>query len=83
MAAHVGRVRARVLVGVGAAFDLHAGLTRRCPPWVQRMGLEWSYRLVTEPRRLARRYLHNNPRFIVRILARRPRLLAPRGGQLP
>ena len=83
MAAHVGQVRAPVLVGVGAAFDLHAGLTRRCPPWVQRMGLEWSYRLATEPRRLARRYLQNNPRFIVRILSRRPRLLTSRDPQLP
>ncbi len=63
MAAHVGRVHAPVLVGVGAAFDFHAGLKRQAPRWVQRSGLEWAFRLASEPRRLAGRYLKNNPRF--------------------
>lgn len=67
MAAHVGRLSAPVLVGVGAAFDFHAGLKRQAPRWMQRSGLEWSFRLITEPRRLGPRYLVNNPLFIWRI----------------
>lgn len=68
MAAHVGRVRAPVLIGVGAAFDFHAGLKKQAPFWMQRSGLEWLFRLGTEPRRLWKRYLVNNPRFVWRIL---------------
>jgi N-acetylglucosaminyldiphosphoundecaprenol N-acetyl-beta-D-mannosaminyltransferase len=60
---HVGRLRAPVLVGVGAAFDFHAGVKRQAPRWVQRRGLEWAFRLATEPRRLWRRYLTNIPAF--------------------
>ncbi len=67
MAAHLGRLRAPVMIGVGAAFDFHAGLKSQAPQWMQRSGLEWLYRLVTEPRRLGRRYLVNNPAFIWRI----------------
>lgn len=52
MARHRSRLRAPVLVGVGAAFDFHAGLVRQAPPWVQRHGLEWACRLMREPRRL-------------------------------
>jgi N-acetylglucosaminyldiphosphoundecaprenol N-acetyl-beta-D-mannosaminyltransferase len=63
MAAHVGRVHAPVLVGVGAAFDFHAGVKRQAPRWVRQAGLEWAYRMASEPRRLAGRYLRNNPRF--------------------
>ena len=74
MAAHLGRVHAPVLIGVGAAFDLHAGLSRRAPRWMQRSGLEWSYRMVTEPR-LVKRYLTRNPRFVWKIVRRRPRVL--------
>jgi N-acetylglucosaminyldiphosphoundecaprenol N-acetyl-beta-D-mannosaminyltransferase len=55
---------APLLVGVGAAFDFHAGLVAQAPPWMQRAGLEWSYRLAREPRRLWRRYARYNPRFI-------------------
>jgi N-acetylglucosaminyldiphosphoundecaprenol N-acetyl-beta-D-mannosaminyltransferase len=62
MAAHRGRVGA-VMVGVGAAFDFLAGVKRQAPRWMMRLGLEWLFRLVTEPRRLARRYLGQNPRF--------------------
>ena len=72
MAAHVGRVHAKALLGVGAAFDIHAGLLPQAPPWMQRSGLEWLYRLGREPRRLWRRYLGNNPRFVVEILRRPP-----------
>jgi len=68
MRAHVGRTTAPVLVGVGAAFDFHAGLKRQAPRWMQRAGLEWAFRLVHEPRRLWRRYLYNNPRFVLLIL---------------
>jgi N-acetylglucosaminyldiphosphoundecaprenol N-acetyl-beta-D-mannosaminyltransferase len=67
MAAHVGRLSAPVLVGVGAAFDFHAGTKQQAPYWMQRSGLEWFFRLVTEPRRLWRRYLYNNPRFILSV----------------
>jgi N-acetylglucosaminyldiphosphoundecaprenol N-acetyl-beta-D-mannosaminyltransferase len=55
---------APVLIGVGAAFDFHAGLVPQAPPWLQRVGLEWAYRLAHEPRRLWRRYLRYNPRFV-------------------
>jgi N-acetylglucosaminyldiphosphoundecaprenol N-acetyl-beta-D-mannosaminyltransferase len=58
------RLDAPVLIGVGAAFDFHAGLVRQAPPWMQRSGLEWAFRLLQEPRRLWRRYLRYNPRFV-------------------
>jgi N-acetylglucosaminyldiphosphoundecaprenol N-acetyl-beta-D-mannosaminyltransferase len=58
------RLRVPLLVGVGAAFDFHAGLVQQAPPWMQRAGLEWLYRLSREPRRLWRRYARYNPRFI-------------------
>jgi len=57
-------LEAPVLIGVGAAFDFHAGLVPQAPPWLQRAGLEWAYRLAHEPRRLWRRYLRYNPRFM-------------------
>jgi len=53
-----------LLVGVGAAFDFHADLVPQAPNWMQTLGLEWLYRLVQEPRRLWRRYLRYNPRFV-------------------
>jgi len=59
------RLRAPLLVGVGAAFDFHAGLVPQAPRWMQRGGLEWSYRLAREPRRLWRRYARYNPRFVM------------------
>jgi N-acetylglucosaminyldiphosphoundecaprenol N-acetyl-beta-D-mannosaminyltransferase len=64
MAAHVGCLGPPVLVGVGAAFDIHAGRVRRAPGWMQRYGLEWLFRMGLEPHRLASRYLRNNPRFL-------------------
>ena len=57
-----------VLIGVGAAFDIHAGLLRQAPPWLQRLGLEWAFRLAMEPRRLWRRYLWHNPRFMLAMI---------------
>ena len=59
------RLEAPVLVGVGAAFDFHAGLIPQAPDRLQRLGLEWAFRLVQEPRRLWRRYLRYNPRFVL------------------
>jgi len=58
------RLDAPVLIGVGAAFDFHAGLVPQAPDALQRLGLEWVFRLVQEPRRLWRRYLRYNPRFV-------------------
>jgi N-acetylglucosaminyldiphosphoundecaprenol N-acetyl-beta-D-mannosaminyltransferase len=63
MAAQKGQVTA-VMLGVGAAFDFLAGKKRQAPRLVQQLGLEWLYRLVHEPRRLWRRYLYRNPRFV-------------------
>ncbi len=59
------RLQAPMLVGVGAAFDFHAGLVKQAPPWLGNNGLEWSYRLMREPRRLWRRYARYNPRFLI------------------
>ncbi len=64
MATHRERLSAPVLIGVGAAFDIHAGVTRRAPLALRRSGFEWMYRLVTNPGRLWRRYLWNNPQFV-------------------
>ncbi len=64
MAAMRPHLDAPVLVGVGAAFDFHAGLVAQAPAWMQAAGLEWAYRLLREPRRLWRRYLRYNPRFV-------------------
>jgi N-acetylglucosaminyldiphosphoundecaprenol N-acetyl-beta-D-mannosaminyltransferase len=64
MAAMRSILDAPVLIGVGAAFDFHAGLVPQAPPWMQRHGLEWLFRLRQEPRRLWRRYARHNPRFV-------------------
>jgi N-acetylglucosaminyldiphosphoundecaprenol N-acetyl-beta-D-mannosaminyltransferase len=68
MADHRGRVPS-VMLGVGAAFDFLGGTKPQAPGWMQRNGLEWLFRLATEPRRLGRRYLRHNPRFAVRVVA--------------
>ncbi|KQV47101.1 teichoic acid biosynthesis protein [Pelomonas sp. Root1217] len=64
MAAHRGRVNA-VMIGVGAAFDYHAGTIQRAPQWMQNAGMEWLHRLCSEPRRLWRRYLVTNTLFVI------------------
>lgn len=64
MVEHLGKIDATALLGVGAAFDFHAGTKPRAPIWMQRSGLEWLFRLMTEPRRLAHRYLIDNALFI-------------------
>jgi N-acetylglucosaminyldiphosphoundecaprenol N-acetyl-beta-D-mannosaminyltransferase len=58
------RLGARVVVGVGGSFDVIAGLRKRAPPFLQRVGLEWAYRLAQEPRRLFKRYLVTNSQFL-------------------
>jgi N-acetylglucosaminyldiphosphoundecaprenol N-acetyl-beta-D-mannosaminyltransferase len=77
MARRRGVLDAPVLVGVGAAFDLLAGTLPQAPPWMQRHGLEWLFRLAVEPRRLWRRYVLNVPRFVFEVLRRPPRLVGP------
>jgi N-acetylglucosaminyldiphosphoundecaprenol N-acetyl-beta-D-mannosaminyltransferase len=62
---------AGVLIGVGAAFDFLSGRVRQAPRWMQRSGLEWLFRLATEPGRLGRRYLKTNPLFVLGVLAQR------------
>ena len=68
MAEQVGKISAPVMIGVGAAFDFLSGHVSRAPVWMQRSGLEWLYRLASEPRRLWRRYLVTTPRFIPLVL---------------
>jgi N-acetylglucosaminyldiphosphoundecaprenol N-acetyl-beta-D-mannosaminyltransferase len=68
MAQYSGRLRVPVMLGVGAAFDMHSGGARRAPPWMQQRGLEWLFRLAQEPRRLFWRYARNNPAFVSSLL---------------
>jgi len=68
MAEYLPRLDATLMAGVGAAFDFHSGRTKQAPRWMQRSGLEWFYRLCSEPRRLGKRYLRNNPLFALRFL---------------
>jgi N-acetylglucosaminyldiphosphoundecaprenol N-acetyl-beta-D-mannosaminyltransferase len=64
MAEHVGKLDVALMAGVGAAFDVHAGLVRDSPDWIKQCGLQWLDRLRKEPRRLWRRYFANNPAFV-------------------
>lgn len=77
MAANVERVGAAALLGVGMAFDVHAGLLPQAPRVIQNSGFEWLYRLWNEPRRLWRRYLYANPRFLIGVARKRPYLRVP------
>lgn len=77
-ALHVGgRTGARLTVGVGAFFDFSAGVVRRAPRPVRRLRLEWAFRLLQEPRRLARRYLVGNPAFLLRVAVAQVRPVRP------
>jgi N-acetylglucosaminyldiphosphoundecaprenol N-acetyl-beta-D-mannosaminyltransferase len=67
MAEYLPQLATKVMIGVGAAFDVHTGGIKDAPDWVKRAGLQWFHRLCQEPRRLWKRYLYNNPRFVVRI----------------
>jgi len=72
MAAMKGRVNG-VMLGLGGAFLLYAGIDTRAPKWMRDLSLEWAYRFLLEPRRLWRRYLVTNSRFIALYLAERLR----------
>jgi len=76
---HLRRVTAPALIGVGAAFDFHAGTKSRAPQWMSQAGLEWFFRVLTEPKRLGPRYLKDNPVFVwnmlLQALGRQPRAL--------
>lgn len=63
MAVHQGQVTG-LMIGVGAGFDYHAGNIERAPEWMQKSNLEWLYRLMQDPKRLFKRYLHTNTKFI-------------------
>lgn len=67
MAEYVGKLDVKLMVGVGAAFDIHTGGIKDAPDWIKNSGLQWLHRLLQEPRRLFRRYLFNNPRFVWKI----------------
>lgn len=71
MAEFAPRLDAGLLIGVGAAFDFLSGRVPQAPRWMQRSGLEWLFRLGTEPRRLGPRYLKTNPLFVLRVVAQR------------
>ncbi len=73
---HRDRLPGAVLAAVGAAFDFHSGRTKQAPPWMQRNGLEWLFRLLSEPRRLWRRYLLETPWFLPLWAAQKAGLLA-------
>jgi N-acetylglucosaminyldiphosphoundecaprenol N-acetyl-beta-D-mannosaminyltransferase len=67
MAANFGRLSCKVMIGVGAAFDIHTGHVHDAPRWVKEAGLQWAHRLYQEPKRLWKRYLINNSAFLVAI----------------
>lgn len=68
MAEYTHRLDAKVMLGVGAAFDIHTGRTKDAPAWIKNLGMQWLHRLCQEPRRLWRRYLYNNPVFVFRFV---------------
>ena len=74
MARMRSRLAAPVLIAVGAAFDFHSGTVKQAPRWMQRSGLEWVYRLATDPGRLWRRYLVDNPWFLWELALQKMRL---------
>jgi N-acetylglucosaminyldiphosphoundecaprenol N-acetyl-beta-D-mannosaminyltransferase len=75
------QLTASLLVGVGGAFDMHAGRVRRAPHWIQRSGLEWAFRLAQEPGRLSGRYSRNIPAFALGLFRDAPKLVV--GKDLP
>jgi N-acetylglucosaminyldiphosphoundecaprenol N-acetyl-beta-D-mannosaminyltransferase len=64
MAQYCGHLPVKLMFGVGAAFDINSGNLKDAPRWIKIAGLQWLHRLVLEPRRLASRYLRNNPKFV-------------------
>ena len=69
MAEFLPQLSTKLMLGVGAAFDLHTGRIKDCDEWIKRAGLQWLHRLSQEPRRLWKRYLINNPKFLLAITA--------------
>lgn len=69
MSEHIDRLGNCVLFGVGAAFDFLSGNKKQAPSWMQSIGLEWFFRLSTEPKRLWKRYLINNPLFLILVIS--------------
>lgn len=69
MAEYLSKLNTTLMIGVAAAFDFHSGSKRQAPYWIQRSGFEWLYRLIHNPAHLWKRYLKNNPLFILRFLA--------------
>lgn len=69
MSEHIDQLGDCILIGVGAAFDFLAGTKKQAPSWMQRTGLEWFFRLCTEPKRLWKRYLINNPYFLLLVIS--------------
>lgn len=67
MADYIGKLNVGLMIGVGAAFDIHTGAIADAPEWMKNSGLQWLHRLIQEPRRLGKRYLVNNPRFVWKI----------------
>lgn len=80
-AAHEARLQSHLILPVGAAFDFHSGKLRRAPSWMRRLGLEWLFRLAMEPRRLLRRYVVTNSRFVLLLI--REEWSRRRGGAEP
>ncbi len=80
MAEYISKFNTSLMFGVGAAFDLHTGRMTDSPDWVKRSGMQWAHRLLQDPRRLWKRYLINNPKFLMAISAQ---LLGLRHYQLP
>jgi N-acetylglucosaminyldiphosphoundecaprenol N-acetyl-beta-D-mannosaminyltransferase len=74
MAAHRSSLKAPVLIGVGAAFDMLAGTVNRAPRFLRRTGFEWMFRVLQEPRRLSRRYLQSNYKFAAMLIGEKLRL---------
>ena len=71
IARHADSLKVPIVLGVGALFDFYSGAVPRAPLWMRQWGLEWLYRLMLEPKRLFRRYVLGNPKFIFRALGRR------------
>ena len=67
MAANFRRLHCKMMMGVGAAFDIHTGHVKDAPRWIKDVGLQWAHRLCQEPRRLWKRYLVNNSAFLFAI----------------
>jgi len=78
MAKHLGCIQATVMIGVGAAFDFHSGRIKRSPAWMRKVGLEWAYRLIYNPKRMWRRNI-DSPIFLSKVIWQRIRMASVQG----